>query len=79
MLKVELRWRDISMDLLKNHHLYESDSLPCLAVDDVGNPTANWDDDALASSFDTLVTHTASRISVAAAQGKYQMPTISVS
>lgn len=46
---------------------------------DAGNPTANWDDDALASSFDTLVTHTASRISVAAAQGKYQMPTISVS
>ncbi len=46
---------------------------------DSGNPTANWDDPALAASFDALVTHTASRISIAAAEGRYQMPTISVS
>ena len=24
---------------------------------DAGDPTANWDDDALATSFDTLLTH----------------------
>ena len=46
---------------------------------DSGNPGANWDDPALASAFDALATMTASRISVAAAQGRYQMPTISVS
>ena len=46
---------------------------------DSGNPTANWEEPALASAFDALSTMTASRISVAAAQGRYQMPTISVS
>ena len=46
---------------------------------DSGTPTANWDDPALAAAFDALVTHTASRISIAAAEGRYQMPTISVS
>ena len=46
---------------------------------DAGTPTSNWEDPALASAFDGLSTLTASRISVAASQGKYQMPTISVS
>ena len=46
---------------------------------DAGTPTKNWDDPDLAAAFDGLSTMTASRISVAAAQGKYQMPTISIS
>ena len=46
---------------------------------DAGTPILNWEDPALASAFDGLSTLTASRISIAASQGKYQMPTISVS
>ena len=46
---------------------------------DRGTPLANWDDPELASAFDAMVTQTAARISVASMQGKFQMPTISVS
>ena len=45
---------------------------------DAGNPTANWDNPDLAEAFDTIVQNTAARISVASAQGKYVMPTMSV-
>lgn len=46
---------------------------------DRGTPIANWDDPELAVAFDAMVTQTAARISVASMQGKFQMPTISVS
>ena len=45
---------------------------------DAGNPTANWDDASLAKPLDAVVQNTAARISVASAQGKYVMPTVSV-
>jgi ATP-binding protein involved in chromosome partitioning len=46
---------------------------------DRGTPIANWDDPELAVALDAMVTQTASRISVVSIQGKFQMPTISVS
>ena len=45
---------------------------------DQGDPTANWDDPTLAPPLDAIVQNTAARISIAAAQGKYVMPTVSV-
>jgi ATP-binding protein involved in chromosome partitioning len=45
---------------------------------DNGNPSANWDDPVLGAALDTIVQHTAQRISIASAQGKYVMPTVSV-
>lgn len=45
---------------------------------DGGNPSANWEEPALASAFDALARNTASRISIASIQGKYVMPTVSV-
>ena len=45
---------------------------------DAGNPTANWDDPALAEPLDIIVQNTAARISIAASQGKYVMPTVSI-
>ena len=45
---------------------------------DEGNPSANWDDPTLGSILDSIAQNTASRISIAASQGKYITPTVSV-